>query len=108
MVDSPVEAAILRYLTQDANGMLLREVQVTTLLGSIGVDLSKLGPGRHFEKQAGAALKKFGWERKRSSAPGRPWVYRRPEGWPACMHVEAPAETVDELQDEDAFDEVPL
>ncbi|MGE0105894.1 MAG: VapE domain-containing protein [Thiomonas sp.] len=108
MVDSPVEAAILRYLTQDANGMLLKEVQVTTLLGSIGVDLSKLGPGRHFEKQAGAALKKFGWERKRSSAPGRPWVYRRPEGWPACMHVDAPAETVDDMQDADQFDEVPF
>lgn len=95
MVESPVEARILSYLT-GKDGEHLSKVQVVTVLDAIGVDLAKLGPGRHFEKQAGAALKKFGWERKRSSLPGRPWMYHKPTNWPACMQIHVPEETVGE------------
>jgi len=63
-------------------------VQIVNLLAAIGIDITKLGPGRFHEKAAGGALRKFGWIRKRSSLPGRPWIYERPENWPDCMNLD--------------------
>lgn len=92
MVESPIEMRVLDYLVNNPDGMLLKQVQIVTLLAAIHIDITKLGPGRFHEKQAGTALKKFGWERKRSSAAGRPWVYLRPDNWPDSL-------TLDDLDD---------
>ena len=104
LVESPIEVRLLDYLVNHAEGQLATEVQIVFLLGAIGIDITKLGPGRFHEKQAGAALRKFGWERKRAPAkPGskyRPWAYVRPDGWPACLNL-------DELDEPDARDDAP-
>ena len=88
MVESPIEMKILDYLVNHVDGSLVGQVQIVNLLGAIGIDITKMGPGRFHEKQAGTALRKFGWERRRSSAPGRPWMYVRPTGWPDCMALD--------------------
>lgn len=88
MVESPIEVKILDYLVNNLDGQLLKQVQIVTLLAAIHIDITKLGPGRFHEKQAGTALRKFGWARKRSSLPGRPWVYLQPDNWPDCMNLD--------------------
>jgi putative DNA primase/helicase len=88
MVESPIEIRILDYLVNDVEAATTPEVQIVKLLAAVGIDITKLGPGRFHEKQAGTALRKFGWERKRSSMAGRPWVYVRPDNWPACMNLD--------------------
>lgn len=88
MVESPIEVKILDYLVNNLDGQLLKKVQIVTLLAAIHIDITKLGPGRFHEKQAGTALRKFGWERKRSSLPGRPWIYLQPDNWPDCMNLD--------------------
>jgi hypothetical protein len=90
MVESPIEMRILDYLCNHVEGCLLPTVQTVTVLSAIGIDITKLGPGRFHEKQAGGALRKFGWERKRAKAEvrGRPWVYVRPANWPDCMDLD--------------------
>lgn len=100
MVESPIEMRILDHLVNHAEGHLLASVQTVTLLAAIGIDITKLGPGRFHERQAGAALRKFSWERKRSILPGRPWVYVKPPGWPECM-------SLDDLEDEPAPAQAP-
>lgn len=84
-VENAIETAICRYLYPPANasgpasdGALVNETTLVQLLGKIGIGIEKLGPGRFHEKQAAAALRKLGWIEARSSAPGRPRVYRRP------------------------------
>lgn len=93
MVESPIEIRILDYLVNDVEAAAAPEVQIVKLLAAIGIDITKLGPGRFHEKQAGTALRKFGWTRVRSTKAGRPWVYVKPENWPACMNL-------DDLDDE--------
>lgn len=88
MIESPIETRLLDYLVNHADGRLKDEVQIVNVLAGIGIDITKLGPGRFHEKQAGTAFKKFGWERKRSSLPGRPWVYHKPKGWPDSMNLD--------------------
>ncbi|HYE41743.1 MAG TPA: VapE domain-containing protein, partial [Ramlibacter sp.] len=88
MVESPIEVRILDYLVNHADGQLQASVQIVTLLSAIGIDITKLGPGRFHERQAGTALRKFGWERKRAKLPGRPWIYVKPPGWPECMNLD--------------------
>lgn len=83
-VENAIESAIQRYLYPPdivgvpADGLLVDEISVVALLGKVGIGLEKLGPGRFHEKQATAALRRLGWMEGRSSAPGRPRVYRRP------------------------------
>lgn len=93
MVESPIEMKLLDYLVNHLDGQLVKEAQAVNLLAAIHIDITKLGPGRFHEKQVGTAMRKFGWVRARSSAPGRPWVYRKPAGWPDCMNL-------DDLDDE--------
>jgi putative DNA primase/helicase len=88
MVESPIEMRLLDHLTNHADGKFTNQTQIVTLLGMIGIDITKLGPGRFHEKQAGTALRKFGWVRSRSSLPGRPWVYTKPDRWPDCMNLD--------------------
>lgn len=88
MVESPIEYKVLDYLVNHADGSLLKQVQIVNLLGAIGIDITKLGPGRFHEKAAGTALRKFGWERVRSNKDGRPWVYVRPANWPHCINLD--------------------
>lgn len=97
MVESPIEMRILDHLVNHADGRLVGSWQTVTLLSAIGIDITKLGPGRFHEKQAGTALRKFGWVRQRASSevPGRPWVYKRPEGWPDSL-------VLDDLDEDDA------
>lgn len=85
-VENAIESAIARYLYPPKNvagpntdGDLVSEISLVPLLGKVGIGLEKLGPGRFHEKQAAAALRRLGWTEGRSSAPGRPRVYRRPD-----------------------------
>lgn len=88
LVESPIEVRLLDHLVNHPEGRLASQVQIVNLLATIGIDITKLGPGRFHEKQAGGALRKFGWIRKRSSMAGRPWIYQRPENWPDCMNLD--------------------
>lgn len=90
-VESAIESSIARYLYDETvrpnafgeNGSMVQEISLVDLLGRIGIGLEKLGPGRFHEKQAAAALRRLGWLEGRSSAPGRPRVYRRPPTLPS-------------------------
>lgn len=85
-VENAIEVEITRYLYDPQQrvpmdghkGTAVNEITLIALLGRIGIGLEKLTPGRFHEKQAGAALRKLGWVEGRSSAAGRPRVYRRP------------------------------
>lgn len=88
-VESAIESAIARYLYPPENatgpasdGDLVTEISVVALLAKVGIGIEKLGPGRFHEKQAASALRRLGWTEARSSAPGRPRVYRRPSKRP--------------------------
>jgi len=79
-VENAIQSAITKYLYNDAgDGVLVNEISLVDLLGKIGIGIEKLGPGRFHEKQAASALRRLGWSEGRSSAPGRPRVYRRPQ-----------------------------
>ncbi len=78
-VENAIEVAAGRWLYDNAEGQLVNEISLVELLGKLGIGVEKLGPGRFHEKQAGAALRKLGWTEARSSTPGRPRVYRRPQ-----------------------------
>jgi len=85
MVENPYLTKIAAYLHPVGNptgpnsdGQLVNSITLVDLLGKIGIGLEKLGPGRHHEKQAAAALRTLGWEEKRSTLPGRPRLWRRP------------------------------
>lgn len=78
-VENAIETAISHYLNEKEEGLLLDKTTLVALLGKIGIGVEKLGPGRFHEKQAAAALRRLGWVEGRSSEPGRPRVYRRPD-----------------------------
>lgn len=94
-VENAIESVIARYLYPPdlpgvaADGLLVHETSVVALLGKVGIGLEKLGPGRFHEKQAAAALRRLGWHEARSSAPGRPRVYRRPDQLPGGSEASA-------------------
>lgn len=88
-VENAIESAIGRYLYDDnqpvhvgrEKGTMVTEISLVELLSRIGIGIEKLGPGRHHEKQAAAALRKLGWAEGRGKAIAdgtRPRVYRRP------------------------------
>jgi len=77
-VENAIESAAYRYLYENAEGLLEDKFTLVTLLGKLGIGIEKLGPGRYHEKQASAALRRLGWEDKKSSQPGRPMVWLRP------------------------------
>lgn len=89
-VENAIETAIGRYLYDNTDGLLMSEISLVELLGKIGIGIEKLGPGRYHEKQAAAALRRLGWTEGRSSKPGRPRVYRRPDS-AAAKAASAPA-----------------
>ena len=79
-----IEAAITAYLYDETqkvglsgeNGSMVNEISANDLLQRIGFTLDKQTDLVH--KRATAALRRLGWEHRKSSKPGRPWVYRRP------------------------------
>jgi len=80
-VDNPIESALRDYLLTHAEGELINEISSHTALSKIGIGIEKLGPGNYHIKQAAAALKRMGWERKRATKAvdgERPWIYARP------------------------------
>lgn len=86
-VENAIGTAVARFLYDEdqqfipgrSKGTDIEEITLVELLGRIGIGIEKLGPGRFHEKQAAAALRRLGWKEARSSAPGRPRVYRRPD-----------------------------
>ena len=80
-----IEAAIVAYLYDEdqkvpmsgENGSLVREISANELLLRIGFSLDKQTDLVH--KRATAALRRLEWEHRKSSKPGRPWIYRRPK-----------------------------
>ena len=99
-VESAIETAVTRYLYDEKqklslsgeNGTLVNETTLVDLLQRVGIALEKLGPGRFHEKQAAAALRKLGWTSHKSSRPGRPLVWRRPEVQPPVPPASPQAE----------------
>ncbi len=87
MVENAIEASIGRWLYDNPEGQLVDEVALVELLGKVGIGIERLGPGRYHEKQAAAALRRLGWTEARSSKPGRPRVYRRPQNSGAQLDV---------------------
>lgn len=80
---SSIADTVAAYVTTNPAGSSLNKTTLVNVLYCIGIDIEKLGPGRHHEKQAAAALRKLGWEEKRASAPPRPWEWHRPKKAPA-------------------------
>ena len=80
-----IEAAITAYLydpdqkmgLSGENGSMVNEISANELLQRIGFTLDKQTDLVH--KRATAALRRLGWEHRKSSRAGRPWVYRRPK-----------------------------
>lgn len=105
-VENAIESAICRYLYDEhqrvpmgaENGTMVAQISLVELLQRIGIGLEKLGPGRFHEKQAAAALRRMGWTEGRSSKPGRPRVYRRPD----TKAASAPMRASDESTRQDA------
>ncbi len=98
-VENAIEVAIARYLYPPEDGVgpsgdgdLVKEISLVQLLTKIGIGIEKLGPGRFHEKQAAAALRRLGWTEARSSAPGRPRVYRRPSRSEALATSSSPTQ----------------
>lgn len=82
VVENAIEGAIVKYLYDDVDGRLRPRITIGQVLGAIGIDVAKLGPGRFHEKQAAAALKRLGWRVIRPDAKdGQPRTrqYERPE-----------------------------
>jgi len=89
-VENAIEESIARWLASQ-DGSLVDKITCSELLGKIGIGIEKLGPGRHHEKQAAAALKRLGWKRERSTQlieGRRPWYFKRP-----IREVKAPTST---------------
>ena len=88
LVETAVDGELLHVLTRQSHqsgiGALVNgvvdSVTLPLLVQSLGVDTAKAPPG--LQGQITAWLKHEGWERKRSSAPPRPWIYVRPKDWP--------------------------
>ena len=81
---SAIEAAIVAYLYDEEqkvgissiNGSLVKEISANELLLQIGFTLDKQTDLVH--KRCTAALRRLEWQHRKSSRPGRPWMYRRP------------------------------
>lgn len=76
---SSIADEVAAYVTTHPAGSSMAKTTLVNVLHCIGIEIEKLGPGRHHEKQAAAALRKLGWEEKRASAPPRPWEWHRPK-----------------------------
>lgn len=85
-IESSIDAAVKRFLYDEAqkvplgerNGALAATVTMHELLGRIGFAIDKQTDA--VVKRAGSVLHALGWEIKRSSEPGRPRFYMRPQG----------------------------
>lgn len=78
-VENAIESAILRWLSDNPDGQQCSSISLIEVLAKIGIGVEKLGPGRFHEKQAAAALRRLGWTERRSSLPGRPRLYFKPD-----------------------------
>jgi putative DNA primase/helicase len=84
-VESGMEAAIRRYLYDEQqkvfpgaqNGALVPEIGMSELLTNIGFSTDKQTDA--ICKRAGQVLHSLGWQVRRTSLPGRPRVYVRPQ-----------------------------
>lgn len=75
---SSISEAVTAYVTTHPAGSSMAKTTLVNVLHCIGIDIEKLGPSRHDEMQAAAALRKLGWEERRASAPPHLWVWHRP------------------------------
>jgi predicted P-loop ATPase len=84
-VESSIESSIRHYLYDEdqkvphgaQNGSLRNEIALGELLAAIGYSIDKQTDV--VSKKAGAVMHMLGWEVRRTSLPGRPRVYRRPQ-----------------------------
>lgn len=106
-VENAIQSAITKYLYNNAGeGVLVNEISLVDLLGKIGIGVEKLGPGRFHEKQAAGALRRLDWIEGRSSAPGRPRVYRRPQDAASASNTSRAA--FDNAEQNEASDDCPF
>lgn len=96
-VVSSIEAEIRRYLYDEdqrvppgaENGALLQQIGMTELLSRIGYTIDKQTDV--VVKRAAAVMNALGWQLKRTSLPGRPYVYVRPAEVPQRQLAPVPA-----------------
>lgn len=87
---SSIEGAIRQLLYDEdqkvphgqPNGALLNKISMTDMLARIGYTIDKQTDA--VVKRASAVMHMLGWELKRSSQPGRPYFYVRPQHKPAA------------------------
>lgn len=83
-VENAIQAAVMKYLYDPTqrigagrNGSEVEEISVGELLSAIGIAVEK--QTHVIVRQATAALRHAGWERRRSSRGDRPYVFVRPK-----------------------------
>lgn len=108
VVENAIAAKIASYLHPIGNptgansdGLVINSISLVDLLGKIGIGVEKLGPGRFHEKQAAAALRALGWAEQRSSGPGRPRLYRRPDPSGSNESINSPTQGTQPKDDDD-------
>lgn len=116
-VESSIESAIRQYL-YDAdqkvphggrNGALLNEVGLGELLSCIGYSIDKQSDV--IAKKAGAVMHMLGWSVRRTSQPGRPRVYVRPQSTQAASSKASGSDGStgpDQGQQHEAHDDCPF
>jgi hypothetical protein len=94
-IDSAMDAEIVRVLYDEdqvvphnqKNFALVGEAELTDILKRVGYTVDK--QTSVVMRQAGSAMRRLGWEARRSSGPGRPRVYCRPKELPELLRAEA-------------------
>lgn len=94
-VDNAIDAEIVRVLYDEnqavlhgqQNMSLVSEVELTDVLRRVGYTVDK--QTTVVMRQAGSAMRRLGWEARRSSGPGRPRVYCRPKELPELLRAQA-------------------
>jgi putative DNA primase/helicase len=84
VVQSSLDAAIRTYLYDEdqrtglsgVNGTLVKEIGLSDLLCRVGYTIDKQSPA--LVKSASQVMHALGWPLRRTSKPGRPYVYVRP------------------------------
>jgi len=115
MVTSSIESAIRQYLYDEDqkvphgadNGSLRSEVSMTELLNRIGYTIDKQTDV--VVKKASGVMGMLGWELKRTSKPGRPYTYRRPENDPLSRRGASDGSSdVESATEEEVADDCPF
>jgi putative DNA primase/helicase len=113
-VENPIESAASRYLYDELqkvphghdNGAFVNEITLSDLMARLGWSIDKQSPV--VMRQGASVMRRLGWDYVRSSAPPRPWLYRRPGVTPAAAAGAAPTTRDARANDQGADEECPF